>query len=242
MSINEEMAILVTITHPHEKIYTSLFKGGLTRLQWTRYRYKLHAEQRERNNIMNSYSGGKHCSSSALREAGILQEKSKPVGDVWSVLLQAALIRHGAAQQGPCNSPASFILYSFPTTTLNKQPTLVYSFPTGLHFADFTSLLGNCSLSQHIPVTVFENFHLPGLPHTPCSHLLTDSCSCYCIASLALSWPTTFPFSHLQCHQFLTPSARVTGEWLQPKVPLLPAPLWPVTGNAACTQGAALQR
>lgn len=42
---------------------------------------------------MESYSISKHCSSCAWRDAGILQEKSKPVGDVQSALLQAALNR-----------------------------------------------------------------------------------------------------------------------------------------------------
>lgn len=104
-----------------------------------------------------------------------------------------------------------------------------------------TSLLGNFSLSQHSPVNVFENLHPQRVPHAPYSHLLSSSSSCYCIASLASGWPTTFPLSHLQYQQFPALSAHVTGvQWgqLQPQVLLLPAPLQPWSSIAACSKWA----
>lgn len=159
---------------------------------------------------MKNYSVSKHCSPCASREAEILQEESKPVGDVWSVLLQAALVRRGVAQQRPRNSPVCFILYLLPTTTLNKQPTLFYCFPLA-SILSAISILGNFSLSQHSPVTVFENLHPQGVPHAPCSHLLSSSSSCYCTASLALAWPTTFPFPHVQYRQFPLPVSPCHG-------------------------------
>lgn len=144
-----------------------------------------------------SYSVSRHCSSCALSEVGVLQEKSEPVGDVCTVLLQTTLINNDAAHQGPHNSPVCFVLYSFTTTTIYKQPSLFYSFPSGHHFADLTSSPENYSHIQHIPPAVFGNFHPWGIPQTLHSNLSTGSSSCYYIASLALGWPITVPFPHL---------------------------------------------
>lgn len=143
---------------------------------------------------MNSYSVSKRCSSCALSEVGIPQEKSKSAGVVCSVLLQAALIRHGAAQEGPHNSPFCFILYSFPTTTINKQPTLFYSILLTLH--PYLRTAASASTSLPLSLKIFTCGEFPTLPvHTFC--LVFWYSVCYCIASLALGWPTTPPFPHL---------------------------------------------